>query len=219
MTDFGKLIVFKPVSDGYVYRRPNRWLFGVQEHLLVSDDQKTAIMATVNTSTPLIFWIIGIAWILQSALLGTALSLLAHRSGYYTAGLTGMIAVVAMILSIYPAFVISRSLLLHRLGPILAGSPRTSHRITALEERQAFQSIIVPISPTRRKIVSIASAVTIAATVGVIISRAVDIYEPNQPKLLALWLANANLQGLLSIVTIVAFVAVIVTFGRSPKPD
>jgi hypothetical protein len=219
MTDFGKFVVFKPVSGGYVYRGPNRWLFGFREHFLVSDEQKTAILATVTTSIRPVLWITGIAWILQSALLGIAVSLWAQRSGYYAVGLSGVIAAIAMILSIYPAFVISRQLLLHRLRPILAGLSPTNDRITDLEERQAVQAITAPISPTRRRIARIASAVAIAATVGVMISRAIDMYEPSQSKLLALWLANVNLHGLLSIVTIVAFGFLIVTFGRSPKPD
>jgi hypothetical protein len=46
------------------------------------------------------------------------------------------------------------------------------------------------------------------------ISRAVDIYEPNQSKLLTLYLANANFLGIVNIVTIFAFGFLIVTFGR-----
>jgi hypothetical protein len=217
--DFAKFVVFKPVSGGYVYGAPNRWLFGFREQFLVSDAQKAAILATVNSSGRPVLWITGIAWILQSALLGTAVSLWAHRSGYYAAGLTGVIAAIAMILSIYPAFVISRQLLLRRLRPILAGLSPTDDRITELEERQAMQAIAAPISPARRRIVRIAGVVTIAATLGAMIARAIDMYEPKQSKLLALWLANANLYGLLNIATIVAFGFVIVTFGRNSKPE
>ena len=59
-----------------------------------------------------------------------------------------------------------------------------------------------------RKIVRIA-IVAMVGTFGAMISRAIDIYEPNQPKLLALYLTNANVYGLLNIVTIVAFVFLI----------
>ncbi len=219
MIDFGKFVVFKPVSGGYVYRAPNWWLFGFQEHFLVSDAQKAAILATVTTSGKPVLWITGITWILQSALFGTALSLWAHRSGYFTAGLSGVIAAFAMIISLCSALVISRQLLLHRLRPILAGLSPTNDRITSLEERQAVQAISAPISPTQRRIVRIAGVVTIAATLGAMIVRAIDTYEPNQSKLLALWLANANLLGLLNIATIVAFGFSVVTFGRNSKPE
>jgi hypothetical protein len=47
------------------------------------------------------------------------------------------------------------------------------------------------------------------------ISRAIDMYEPSQSKLLTLYLANANLYGLLNIVTIVAFGFLIAIFGRN----
>jgi hypothetical protein len=124
---------------------------------------------------------------------------------------------IAMILSIYPAFVISRQLLLHRLRPILATLPPTNERITSLEVRQAMQAVAKPISisPTRRRIVRIASVVVIAATFAGMIARAINMYEPNQSKLHTLYFANANLYGLLNIVTIVAFGVLLVTFGRN----
>jgi hypothetical protein len=73
----------------------------------------------------------------------------------------------------------------------------------------------VSISPTRRRIVRNAGVVAIAATFGGMIAGAIDMYEPNQSKLLTLYLANANLYGLLNIVTIFAFGVLLVTFGRN----
>lgn len=218
MIDFGKFVVFKPISGGYVYRAPNRWLFGSQQHFRVNDEQKAAILATVNTSGQPVLWITGIAWILQSALFGTALSLWAHRSGYYTAGLSGVIAVIVTVLSIYPAFVISRQFLLRRLRPILAGLSPSNDRITNLEEQRAIRAISAPLSPGRRRIAIIAGVVTMAATLGAMIVRAIDSYEPGQSKWLALWLANANFSGILNTATIVAFGFVIVNLVRNSKP-
>jgi hypothetical protein len=217
VADLGKFIVFKPVSGGYVYRAPNRWLFGAREHFLVTDAQKAAILATVTSSTRPVLWITGLSWIAQLALLGAAESLWAYRSGRYAAGLNAVGVMIAVILSIYPAFVISRQLLLRRLRPILATLRPTNERITNLEERQAIQASAAPISPAQRKIVRIASAVAIAATLGAMIARSIDLYmyEPNQSKLLTLYLANANLYGLLNIVTIVPFAFLIATFGRN----
>jgi hypothetical protein len=125
-----------------------------------------------------------------------------------------------MTLSIYPTLVISRHAILRRLRPILANLPPTNERITRLEERQAIQAVAKAapapgISPKRRRIVRIASAVAVVGTLGVMIARAIDIYEPNQSILLALYLANANLHGLLNVVGIVAFGFLLVTFGRS----
>jgi hypothetical protein len=217
--DFGKFVVFKPISGGYVYRAPNRWLFGSQQHFRVNDAQKAAILATVNTSGQPVLWITGIAWILQSALFGTALSLWAHRSGSYTAELSGVLAAIATILSVYPAFVISRQLLLRRLRPILAGLSPSSDRITNLEERRAIRAISAPLSPGRRRIAIIAGVVTMAATLGAMIVRAIDTYQPDQPELLALWSANANLYGVFNIATIVAFGFAIVNLVRNSKPE
>jgi hypothetical protein len=54
-----------------------------------------------------------------------------------------------------------------------------------------------------------------AAALGAMISRAIDMYEPPRSELLTLYLANANLSGILNIVTIIAFGFVFVTFGRN----
>ena len=216
MIEFRKVVVyFKPVSGGYVYRAPNTWLFGSAEHFLVTEGQKAEILATVTSTIRPVLWITGISWITLSVLLGMALSLWAYRAGYYASGLDGVSAMIAMMLSIYPAFLLSRQLLLHRLRPILATLPPTNERITSLEERQAIQATPpVPISTTRRIIVKICGVVAVVGTLGGMISRAIDMYEPNQSKLLTFYLANANFYGIVNIVTIVAFGFLFVTFGR-----
>ena len=216
MIEFRKVVVyFKPVSGGYIYRAPNTWLFGSAEHFLVTEGQKAEILATVTSTIRPVLWITGISWITLSVLLGMALSLWAYRAGYYASGLDGVSAMIAMMLSIYPAFLLSRQLLLHRLRPILATLPPTNERITSLEERQAIQATPpVPISTTRRIIVKICGVVAVVGTLGGMISRAIDMYEPNQSKLLTFYLANANFYGIVNIVTIVAFGFLFVTFGR-----
>jgi hypothetical protein len=163
-----------------------------------------------------VLWITGLTWIALSALLGTAFWIWAYGRGYYGPGLVGISAMISIMLSIYPAFVLSRQLLLRRLRPILATLPLTSERITSLEERQAIQTVPpAPISPTRQTIVRVAAVVAMAAALGAMVSRAIDMYEPTQSELLTLYLANTNLSGILNIVTIVAFGFVFVTFGRN----
>jgi hypothetical protein len=207
------VVYFKPVAGGYVYRAPNTWLFGSAEHFLVTEEQKAAILATVTSTIGPALWITGMAWLALSVLLGVALSLWAHRAGF--SGLDVVTAMIAMTLAIYPAFLLSRQLLLHRLRPILATLPPTSERITGLEERRAIQATPpVPISATRRLIVKACGVVAVVGTLGGMISRAVDMYEPSQSKLLTLYLANANFLGIVNIVTIFAFGFLFVTFGR-----
>jgi len=101
------------------------------------------------------------------------------------------------------------------LRPILATLPSTNERITSLEARQAIQAVAVPISRTRRRIIRIASLLVMVAAPATMIARAIDIYQPNQSKLLTLYLANADFSGLLNIVTIVAFGFLFATFGRA----
>ncbi len=215
MTEFRKSVVFfKPVPGGYVYRAPNTWLLGSRRHFLVTEAQKAAILAIASSTVGPVLWITGATWIALSALLGAALSLWMYR--YYRPGLVGIGAMISMMLSIYPAFVLSRQLLLRRLRPILATLPPTSERITSLEERQAIQAVSqAPISPIRRRIVRVAAVVAMTAALGAMISRAIDMYEPTRSELLTLYLANTNLSGILNIVTIVAFGLVFVAFGRN----
>jgi hypothetical protein len=219
MIDIGKLVVFKPVSGAYVYRRPTAWLFVSRDHYLVNDEQKAAILAILTASSRSVLWIMGISWIALSALSITALSLWAYRSGYYAPRLSGVIAMMAMTLSIYPALVISRHGMLRRLRPILATLTSTNERITSLDERQQATKVraAVTISPTRRRIVRIASVVAIAATLAGMIARAIDMYEPNQSKFLTLYLANANPYALLNIAAIVVWGFVLVTFRRNSR--
>jgi hypothetical protein len=58
-----------------------------------------------------------------------------------------------------------------------------------------------------------------AAAFGAMISRAIDMHEPNQSRLLALYRANANLYGLLNAVTIAAFGFLIAIFWTRRAPD
>ncbi len=220
MTDVGKFVVFKPVAGGYVYRRPTAWLFGSADHFLANEGQKAAILTILRSSTRAVLWTAGLSWFALSALSGTAVAVWARGSGHFAPGLDGVIAMLAMTFSIYPAFVISRHVMLHRLRPVLATLAPTNERITSLEERQAIQAIArtaAPISPLRRKIVRGAGAFTIAGTLGAMIARAVDMYDASQSKLLTLYLADANLSGLLNIVTIVAMGFLFVSFGRNSR--
>jgi hypothetical protein len=210
MTDLGKFVVFKPVAGGHVYRRPAAWLLGSSQHYLVNEEQKAAIRAILTRSTRPVLWTAGISWVALSALSGAALSLWSYRSGFHAPGLDGFIAMLAMVLSIYPAFfVISRQVLLRRLRPILATLPPTDERITSREEREAMEAIAkaepaATLSPARRRIVTITGLLAIAGPLAGMISRAIDMHAANQSKLLTFYLANANFYGLLNIVTIVA---------------
>jgi hypothetical protein len=219
MTDLAKFVVFKPVPGGYVYAPPTAWLFGSRKFFLVTEDQKAALLALYTASSQLVLWTIGISWIALTALLGTALSLWAQRFGYDVLGLLGLIVMIATVVSIYPAFVAGRYVLLQRLGPILTTLPPTKQRITALEERQALKAAgagqAAALSPARRRIVRIASLVAMVATFVVMISRAIDSYGADHLNFVTLYLANANPAGVLSTVVIVSMGSLLVIFARN----
>ena len=219
VTDFGKFVVFKPVSGGYVYRAPNAWLFGTRDHYLANDAQKGEILAAITSSGRPVLWIMGLSWITLCLLMTAGSLLWAHRLGYRAPGLSAVLVMIVMTFSVYAAMLISRQLLLFRLRPILATLQPTSERITNLEERQAWTNAAptATLSPARQKVVRIACGVGLAAILGVLISRTIDMAEQNHSILLALYNANANFSGLFNIVAIVGFGFAFVRLGRSTR--
>jgi hypothetical protein len=219
VTDAGQFVVFKPVPGGYVYGAPNVWLFGPRAHYLVNEAQKAEILTIVTSSSQALLWVTGISWIALSLLLGAGSLLLAYRAGYHGPGLSGVSVAAVVSFSIYAAFLMSRQLLLRRLRPVLAALTPTNERITSLEERRAIAGAVRPttLSPTRRRVLTIACAVGAVAALAVLISRTIDMHETNQSILHALYVANADLSGLLSVLAIVLFVVSFVTFGRHPS--
>jgi hypothetical protein len=221
MIDLANFVVFKPVTGGYVYARPTPWLFGVRNAYLVTEEQKSALLGLYSASTRPVLWTLGLSLIALTIILGTALSLWANRSGYEVIGLLGLILMIAAIGSLYPAFLAGRHVLLRQLHPILITLPPTKERITAREERQALQAAnarsLATMSPTRLRIVRIASLVTLAATVGGMISRAVDVYGADGLSFVTLYRANANLNGAIAMAVIVLMGSFLVVFGRDSR--
>ena len=193
MSNLSKYIIFKPVPGGYVYRNPNAWVFGSGVHLLVDEGQKAAIIRTMD-SVPL-FPIIAASWITLSIVFG---SVALWAAGTLSHNVRDVLIATSVLLSIYGALLISRRVLLARLRPVVAGLPRTDERIT-----RADTTPPVVLSPTRLLILKVCLGLMPLILVSFFISRAVDMHqETHQPMLEALFLANADLGGL--IITLAA---------------
>jgi hypothetical protein len=178
-------ILFKPVADGYVYRRPNAWVFGAGRHYLVNEQQKGEILRTITSSSRQLFWITGISWVALSVLLVKAVLMWIDRADHPT--LSNIIIWVALISSLYAALLLSRQVLSSRLRPILAVLPVTNERITR-------QPIPVVLSPARQKVLTICLILMPFLLVAILISRAADMREEtHEPMSQALYLANADL--------------------------
>ena len=214
MIDVGTLVAFKPVPGGYVYRAPSAWLFGPPNHYLVNEAEKAEILSIMRGSSGPVLWIAGLSSI-ASIVVGASL-LWTYRSSHSQSTLADIAAWVIMVLLIFVGLLISRRFLLHRLRPILADLPLTDERITTLERRQliAKAGLGVTLSPMRRRVVRIASLVGSIAAVGALIARAVDAHGTDQSMLFALYKANANFSGLLTVVVILAFGFMAMTLGR-----
>ena len=58
-----KVVTFKPVAGGWVYRAPNPWVFGDAPHYLVNDAQKAQIEAIIIPRRPVLFGVLLVAGI------------------------------------------------------------------------------------------------------------------------------------------------------------
>jgi hypothetical protein len=190
MSNLSRYFFFKPVPGGYVCRLPtNARVFGSGAHLLVNDDQKAAIIRTMD-SVPF-FPIFAGSWVILSILLGTA-ALWIPQSAAHTPLLIGS----SVLLALYGALLISRGVLSSRLRPITAGLPTTNERITKEDLRSKTPPVVL--SPTRLRIMKVCFILMPFILVSLLISRAADMHqETHQPMLQALYLANANFGGVI----------------------
>jgi hypothetical protein len=211
VTDIGKFAVFRPVSNGYVYRAPKRRLFGSNGHYLVNEDQKTQMLAIYTLSTRAVLWLFYTTWVASSFFLGGGSLLWAYRSGYHDAGLTGILVALVVSFSIYPASLLSRRLLLRRLRPILDVLPPATERITSSVAPQisAKSGHVATISPGRRTVLRIGYVILVAGSLGSLIARTIDMHAMDPSMLSALYNANANFSGLLNVATIGLFISVL----------
>jgi len=212
MSNLSKYVIFKPVPGGYVYRIPNAWVFGSGVHLLVDDDQKAAIIKTMD-SVPL-FPIIAVSWVTLSILFGTA-ALWAAQSPSH--GVRDVIIASSVVFSLYGALFISRRVLLSRLRPVLAGLPKTDERITSADIRGSTPPAVL--SPTRLRILKVCLGLMPLILVSLLISRAVDMHqETHEPMLESLLLANADLGGLIILLGVAACLYYGLLFIRRKRP-
>lgn len=194
MSNLSKYFFFKPVPGGYVCRMPaNARVFGSGVHLLVDDDQKAAIIRTMD-SVPF-FAVLAGSWVVLSVLFGTA-ALWIAQSAPHTPLLIGS----SVLLALYGALFISRSVLSSRLRPIIDGLPATDERITKEDLRSKTPPVVL--SPTRLRILKICFILMPFILVSLVVSRAVDLHqETHQPMLEALYQANANFGGMIIMLT------------------
>src|SRR4051794_16214961 len=193
MSNLSKYVIFKRVPGGYVYRVPNAWVFGTGVHRLADESQKAALIRTMDAVH--LFPIIAASWLALSVLLGTV-ALWATQS--FSDTIKHIIIVTSVLLSLYGALFISRRVLLSRLRPIIARLPTTEERITSADLRRTTPPVVL--SPARLRILKVCFILMPLILVSLFVSRATDMHqETQQPMLQALYLANANLGGLIII--------------------
>jgi hypothetical protein len=129
---------FKAVPGGYVFRMPNPWLFGKPDHYLVSEAQKTELLAILTPRRPALR--IFLAFVLV-ALAGSAMVFLLRTFGSGQNALTvgdHMIMVAVALVAVAAANAIDRIRGRRRVERITAQLPRTNEAISYCDRHHAM---------------------------------------------------------------------------------
>jgi hypothetical protein len=126
-------ICFKRVPEGWIFRAPNAWILGLHRHYLVSENQKTEIIAFYSQVNWRFVIVVGVFAVFFTAVLVLALSLVPSQTAF----------LVIIVFSFLWGYVINAYFWL-ALRPLLAGAPRTTERIT-LSELLRTRAAIMPL--------------------------------------------------------------------------
>src|SRR5258705_6762812 len=135
MSDSREATMFKPVSDGYVFRAPNPWVFGRPRFYRANEVQKAQLLAIVTSRSQSVFWVALLV------LVGASVALLAYASGHDDPTVSDAIIMLALIpVWIYAALLISIRPMARRLQPVLADLAPTDEQITSAEVSLAMRN-------------------------------------------------------------------------------
>jgi hypothetical protein len=115
-------LTFRPVDGGFLYRAPNRWVFGRYRHYFVNADQKAALASAHRTMMRQTFWTIIIGAAICAPLAGVFLP--SHSNAQQLAYL-GVSALIGLAIGLTLNF-----LLLQKVNPIIATLTPSNDRIT-----------------------------------------------------------------------------------------
>jgi hypothetical protein len=132
---------FKLASGGHVFQAPNPWVFARPRYYLVSDAQKTELLARLGRWRLLLMIVmvvelllagsITLPMILWPATFGRLFAPIFLQLGF---GLFILILCLAMLLLLMPLLAVPQIYLVRALRSVLADAPRTDERITVAEQ-------------------------------------------------------------------------------------
>ena len=137
-SDSVKYALFRPTSDGWVFRSPNPWVFGDTPHYLVNDAQKAQIEAIIAPRPRVVVAVLVaglVAWILLLATFMWTFS--GHEDP--TPGDFGVMVFLTF-LALFAVLPVAGLIQRRRLTPVLAGAPLTTERITYAELQQKVRA-------------------------------------------------------------------------------
>ena len=124
-------ICFKRVPEGWIFRAPNPWILGLHRHYLVSENQKTEIIAFCNQVNWRFVIVVGVFAVFFTAVLVLALSLVPSQTKF----------LVMIVFSFIIGYLIN-TYFWWTLRPLLVDVPRTTERITWGDRLRAWAAVM-----------------------------------------------------------------------------
>jgi hypothetical protein len=131
---------FRPAPEGgYVYRCPNRWLFGHWRSYLVNEAQKESLSVHLRARQRLILWLMGLY-----LLVALGLTLVFGSSGSASDPVSGgFYAFVALaLLGMLALALVPHLYLMHKIEPMLARLPRAEAPLSLHEQLFGVAAVI-----------------------------------------------------------------------------
>ena len=130
-------MLFKPVSGGFIYRAPNPWIFGPENHYIVNEQQRAELLGILVSPRPVLRLAVVVAGVL---LWGLAMGAAGWAfSGHQDPTVSDTVIMIVMTFAVlFLAVHLAIRNKLRRVQPILAAATNTTAAITSAEIRSAM---------------------------------------------------------------------------------
>ncbi|MFL6798768.1 MAG: hypothetical protein ACJ8F3_15265 [Xanthobacteraceae bacterium] len=130
-------VLFKRQGDRFIYQAPNPWVFGPTTRYLVTDAQKSELLAIVTPRRPVLRIAVITTGVLVWAALASVLVWFFSRHDEPTT-LDALAIFGAILVPLFVALILALRRNLRRMQRVLVGAPRTDAHIPRRELRRAM---------------------------------------------------------------------------------
>jgi hypothetical protein len=125
-------MLFKPVPGAFIYRAPNPWIFGRENHYIVNEQQRAELLGILVSPRPLLRLAVVVAGVL---LWGVAMGTIGWAFSGHEDPAVGdaVIMIVTTFAALFLALHVAIRNKLRRVQPILATATHTTAALTSAE--------------------------------------------------------------------------------------